>query len=319
MENDLIVKANDLIEARYSLSLNEQKIILYAISKLDRGNDQFNVLEIKMEEFIGLLGTSKLRYTEIREVVQGLMKKQVHIETNEFDLVVSWVSSIKYIKNIGIINIEFSENLVPYLLQLKSKFTRYQLKNILYLKNKYSIRMYELLKQYQPIKKRTFSIEKLKSILMIKDKYADFRNLDKRVLQVTQDEINEYTDLNISYIKNKEGRSISSITFTIESKEDCAYITYLNENYDIKEFKEKSGLSDENFDSKQIIELYTIACEKLEAEYDTADDMFEYIRLNYLHMIRNKTVKNKYAYLKKALAEDYAVARAQIKFDYKIV
>lgn len=318
MQGDLVVKANDLIEARYNLNLNEQKIILYAVGKLDRNKESFNVLELRTKEFIELLGTSEFRYTEVRTIVKGLMQKQLSIETDEIDLVVNWVSSIKYIKDTGIIELEFSDNLVPYLLQLKAKFTRYQLKNILYLKNKYSIRIYELLKQYETIGKRNFTLDQFKEHLMIVDKYKDFRNLEKRILEVSQREINEHTDIYISYTKNKKGRSIDSITFTIESKEDNLYINYLNKNYKIKEFKEKSGLTNEHFDSKQVIELYAIASEKLENEYETELDLFEYIRINYLHMLKNKTVKNKYAYLKKALDEDYAAARGQIKFDYRL-
>ena len=46
----------------------------------------------------------------------------------------NWVSSIDYIKDTGLIELEFSEKLIPYLLQLKEQFTRYELKNILHLK-----------------------------------------------------------------------------------------------------------------------------------------------------------------------------------------
>ena len=293
MTNNVVTNANDLIEARYTLNLNEQKIILYAVSNLERSKDKFNVLELKTKEFMELIGASKFRYTEIKKIVKGLMKKQLSIETKEFDLVVNWVTSVKYIKNTGIIELEFSENLVPYLLQLQKEFTRYQLKNILYLKNKYSIRMYELLKQYEKIGKRDFTINKLKDNLMIQGKYDDFRNLESRVIKKAIQEINEYTDLHVDYEKIKTGRSVTSILFKIASK---------------------SGLEKEIFNSEQIIELFTIATEKLsDAEQQ---DIFDYIRINYLHMLKNETVKNKYAYLKKALQEDYACARGQIKFDF---
>ena len=318
MTNSLVVKSNKLIEARYNSTLNEQKLVLYAVSRLDTSKDKFNILELETVDFMELLNTTVLRYTEIRELVAGLMSKQVRIETDEMDLVANWVSSIKYIKNSGIIELEFSENLIPYMLQLKERFTRYQLKNILYLRSKHSIRIYELLKQYQKIGHRSFTIEELKKLLMIEGRYKQFRDFNKSVLKLTQDEINELTDINIDIEHVKRGRKVVGVKYIIQSKDDNSYITYLNENYNIKEFREKSGLSGENFDSKQIIELYTIACEKLGDEFETADDLFEYIRLNYLHMLKNKTVKNKYAYLKKALDEDFAVARGQIKFDYKL-
>ena len=318
MKNDLIVKANDLIEARYNLNLNEQKIILYAVSKLDRTKDKFNILTLQIREFSELLGTTKERYSEIRDIVRELRRKEVIINTEEGELITGWLSSIRYVENSGLIELEFSERLVPYLLQLKDKFTRYQLKNILYLKNKYSIRMYELLKQYEVIGKRTFTIDQLKEILLIKDKYKDVRNLEKRVLEVSAKEINEYTDLNISYTKNKKGRSIESLTFTIESKENKQYIEYLEKTYNIKEFKQRAGLENENFNSNQVLELYEVAVDMLIDEYESETDLFEYIRLNYLFMRDKKSVKNPFSYLRKALKEDYAVARGQIKFDCNI-
>ena len=47
MEKNLVVKHNDLIEAKYDLNLNELKIILYAVSKLDREKEKFNLLTLK--------------------------------------------------------------------------------------------------------------------------------------------------------------------------------------------------------------------------------------------------------------------------------
>ena len=117
--NSLIVKSNKLIEARYSLTLNEQKVLLYAVSRLDTSKDNFNILKLKTGDFLNLLNTTEFRYTEIRDLVTGLISKQVRIETQERDLVANWVSSIDYIKNTGIIELEFSEKLIPYLLQLK--------------------------------------------------------------------------------------------------------------------------------------------------------------------------------------------------------
>ena len=318
MENNLIVKANTLVEARYNLTLNEQKIILYAVSKLNKDSEKFNKISLNVREFSRLLGTTEERYTEIREIARVLRKKEVIIDTDTDELITGWLSSIKYIKDTGEVELEFSENLIPYLLQLKAKFTRYQLKNILYLKNKYSIRIYELLKQYEKIKSRDIGLDELKEVLMISDMYKDFRNFERAVIKKATDEINTYTDLTITYEKLKRGRTIIGIKFYISSKEDDSYIEYLNKTYSIKDFKLKSGLKDERFNSKQIMELYEAAIEKLGDDFENENDIFEYIRLNYLFMINKKSINNKFTYLKKSLQEDYAVARGQIKFNIRV-
>lgn len=315
MGDKLVVKANKLIEARYSLNLNEQKVILYAVSKLDREKEKFNILELETREFVKLLGTTSFRYVEIKELVVGLMKKQVSIETVESDLVANWVSSIKYIKNTGRIELEFSENLMPYLLQLKESFTRYELKNILYLKNKYSIRIYELLKQYETIGKRKFDLEEFKKLLVLEDQYERFYDLNRFVLEKAKYEINDNTDLIIDYEKITKGRKIVGLLFKIESKDQDKeiYIDYLNEFYNIKEMKLKMGLQEENFSTDQIMSVYEKAVEKAGNE---DIDLFEYVRLNYNHIKPN--ARNKFAYLLKALENDYASAIGQISLNYYI-
>lgn len=317
MENNLVVKHNDLIGAKYDLTLNEQKIILYAVSKLDRDMKKFNILSFGIRDFFKLLGTTQERYTEIREIIRELRKKEIIINTDERELIVGWLSSIDYIKDDGIIELEFSEKLIPYLLQLQERFTRYELKNILYFKNKHSIRIYELLKQYENIRKRNISLVELRKYLSIeKDEYKRFDNFERRVLKTTTDEINMYTDIYVTYEKIKTGRRITSILFKIKSKDqdNKIYIDYLDKEYNIKDMKRKMGLGKENFNSDQIIEIYSEAVKRLENEEEK--DIFEYVRLNYLH-IKDKA-RNKYTYLLKALENDYAAAIGQIRLDYYI-
>lgn len=311
MGNKLVVKSNKLIEARYTLSLNEQKIVLYAVSKLDTTKDKFNILELETREFMQLLNTSQFRYTEIRELVSNLMSKQVRIETDKRDLVANWVSSIDYIKDTGLIELEFSEKLIPYLLQLKEQFTRYELKNILYLKNKHSIRVYELLKQYQTIGYRAFTIEELKKILMLEDKYEQFRDFNKSVLKPSMEEINEFTDLNIDIELIKQGRKVVSIKYIIQTKDQDqkVYIEYLNEFYNIQDMKIKMGLSDENFNSKQIMSIYELAITKTQDKFD----VFEYVRLNYIHVKAKGSARNIYSYLLSAIENDYGAAAGQLR------
>ena len=313
MENNLIVKSNDLVQARYELSLNEQKIILYAVSKLDEKQEDFNIIKLDIREFFKLLGTSKERYSEIREIVKELREKTLIINTDEGELITGWLASMFYKKNTGTIELEFSKNLVPYLLQLKEKFTRYQLKNILYLSNKHSIRIYELLKQYENIGNRTFTVDELKKILMLEGQYKAFTDFDKRVLKPTMEEINDYTDLKVSYEKVKKGRAIYSIRYKIELKEIDDYKAYLEENYNIKDIQLGAGLQDENFNSKQIMNLYEVACNKMGGDYESEIDILSYININYKAMLEKDNILNRYAYLKDMLEHDRAKAIVYIR------
>lgn len=313
----LVVKHNKLVEARYDLNLNEQKIILYAVSRLDKDREKFNILELDIRHFTKLIGTTCERYSEIKKIVTKLMTKQVQISTKNRDMVANWVSSIDYIKETGKIELEFSEKLVPYLLQLKEKFTAYELKNILHLKNKYSIRIYELLKQYEKIGTRSFELKDFKKIIGCQGKHTRFNNFRHRVLDPVKKELKEFTDINFKYKKITKGRKVIGIKFTVDSNIDKTreLIDAIYNPKQIEEIKNKSGLGYEKFSKKQIIELYEIAVKKTG---NIEIGPYEYIKLNYFNMCENEGVRNKFAWIKKALEEDYAKAAAQISLDYYV-
>jgi plasmid replication initiation protein len=90
------------------------------------------------------------------------------------DLQITWVSSVKYYDNEGVVHIAFDPALKPYLLQLKSRFKPYQLRNVISLNSFYSIRIYELLKQYENIGNRTFEINELREMLVLSRYYFDY-------------------------------------------------------------------------------------------------------------------------------------------------
>lgn len=307
----VIKKHNKLLEARYKLNLNEQKIILYAISKLTDEQTDFNILRIEMKEFINLLGTTKKRYTELSKIIQNLMSKQVRIETDEKDLIANWVSSIDYKKNTGLIELEFSKKLIPYLLRLETLYKGYQLENIIHFKNKYSIRIYELLKQWESVRKKVFDINKLKEMIGCEGKYNDFRNFKRYVLEPAKKELLKYSDIKFNYetiTGTGRGRKVIKISFDIIPKpklidEKSVLINALYSDEQINDIKSKCNLHNEKLTKTQVIELYEIACE-MTLKYEL--DPFKYMELNYKYSIGK--AKHIYSYLKKALKEDYANA-----------
>ncbi len=316
-ENNLIVKHNKLIEARYKLNLNEQKIILYAVSKLDREKKDFDVVSFDIKDFTEIIGSKGKRYDEFRETARELRKKEIIINTEDKEIITGWLSSVRFYKNTGKVTLKFDDELIPYLLHLKKHFTRYELKNIRNLKNKHSIRIYELMKQYESAGHRSFEIDKFKEILGCEDRYSEFKYFKRDVLDISIKEINKHTDLTADYEKIITGRKVVGLKFTINAKLDKQelLIKALYSNEEIENIRIKSGFDNNRFNNKQIMELYTIGVQQT----DNMDiDSFEYIRLNYQSMIQKGAVRSPFAYLKKALEQDFANAKHQLKFNFNI-
>lgn len=322
--NKLVVKHNKLIEFKGKMTTNELKLFSLIISDVrEQQQKQFEEYEIDIS-VIKEITKDKNFYDYISEVAFKLESKRIILESldeegEKYRTSIRLVNKPKITKKSKTLKLYIDKDLIPYIINLKKEFTRYEIENILKLNSNYSIRLYELLKQYENIRTRKFKLNELKELLGLENQeYSRIYDFEKWVLKVAKKEINNNTDIAIDYEKVKTGRIVTNILFKIEPKdqEKEIYIEYLNQNYNIKEFKLKAGLEKENFNSEQIIELFTIATEKLSnAEQQ---DIFDYIKINYLHMLKNEAVKNKYAYLKKALQQDYAVARGQIKLNFKI-
>lgn len=115
------------------------------------------------------------------------------------------------------IEIEIPKKIVPYLIGLNEKYTEFELGQILILKRTHSIALYEFLKSYAFTKKAEISVEDFKLYLGI-NKDTDYRNLRRQIIEPAVSEINEKTDLNVSWESIKRGRRVVSIKFHINRK-----------------------------------------------------------------------------------------------------
>jgi len=232
-EKSLVVKDNRLIEASYRLELSEQRLILMAIVKA-RATDPITadtVLQVTAKDFAEICHLEiKNAYRRLKESAETLFERRVtvrsvHIDTgNDAITTTRWVSSCTYVEQSALVELQLAPKIIPYITDLESKFTSYQLKNVAQMTSTYAIRLYELLAQYKTIGSRYFSIQQLKDFLGADEKsYARMDNFKRNVLKVATHQINLLTDLNISYVDRKVGRSVVGFEFLIETKQiDCA-------------------------------------------------------------------------------------------------
>lgn len=219
-----IVKRNDLIQhSRYHLSAQEQKIVLYLISKIQPNDDDFKLYKFEIQDFCKVCGidsTSGGNYILLKDSIKKLSDKSIWVKLdNGKETLLRWIEKPYIDENNGIIEIRLDKDMKPYLLQLKEKFTTYSLYFTLAMKSKYSIRLYELLKSYQNLNQCEFELEHLKSLLAAEN-YDIFANFKIKVLDIALREINAYGDISASYELGKQGRKFHKIKFFIKPKYD---------------------------------------------------------------------------------------------------
>ena len=217
----LVTKSNYFImNCNYDLSLEEQKLILTLSSMVQPTDEEFKPYTFKIAEFIELLGVeNQAKYTEIPKITKELMKKVFEIQEGNTLLQVAWLSSARYEKGSGMVTLKFSPDLKPYMLQLKEKFTQYQLGNILSMKSKYSPRIYEILKCNEFKKQGYIEIEivDLRNLLKAEDIYPRYNDFKRKVIEQSQKELKKNSDIDFDFEEIKTGRRVTSLKFYIHA------------------------------------------------------------------------------------------------------
>lgn len=220
MKEVVAYKSNSLIEASYRLSLQEQRLLLVCIGKLNPLDINPNkIFQITSQEFFNAFPDMGKENAErrLQEACDKLAERWIYIHWQNKEEKIRWVQGqVKYFTGEAKIELIFSDLIMPYLTQLKNKFTGISIKNVSSLKRTYSIRLYELLIQYKEIGHRTITIENFRIMLNIEDKYDLFKDLDKYVLKPAIKELNEKSNLTVQLKKIKNGRNISALSFSFK-------------------------------------------------------------------------------------------------------
>ena len=224
-----VVKANDLIrKARYDLTTQQQKIVLFAISKIKPTDIPNTWYEINIEELCeacGLEIDGGYYYKAIKDDLQKLTTRLWVKMPDNREATVAWISDAEIIPLSGKVYIKFHEKMAPYLFELKERYTMYHLEDVLVFKSRYSIRLYEFLRSFITNKELEkgiennymTTVEELHELLAV-EKYPRWADFDRYVIKKAIEEINECNEyIHIDYETYREGRNITKVNFIISS------------------------------------------------------------------------------------------------------
>jgi len=217
----LIVKDNRIIRnVRYSLSAQEQKLIIYAISKVVAEDKELKQISFKISDYLNIVGStnSGKDYQRIKATIRDLRNKSWWVKDGNKQVLLAFLDTATVNEETREIELTLSKSLKPYLIDLKQNFTKYELINVLCLRSKYSIRLYEIFKSYLWLNRWEVYLDEFREIIDIGDKYEDFTEFKRNVINPSIKEINRFTDLTITMQTLKKGRSIDKLIFNIVEK-----------------------------------------------------------------------------------------------------
>lgn len=244
-----IVKSNQINEAIFKLNAVEYRLILLLISQVQEKDNSSLKYRFHTKTICSLLGMDKNKaaYTRIKDSVDGLHTKPVYIECDGVEIKHNWLISSYYSSESGYFVLELNPNLKPYFLNLKGHFTKYKISFILPLTTTPSIRLYELLKQYEALHERKIDAQKLRLLLGLEDTdYPSAYDFKRRVLLPALKEINDKTDISTEYTEIKEGRKTWGYQFMVAQNESHTPTPIIDQrllSFELLQTLEMMGLS----------------------------------------------------------------------------
>ena len=224
-----MVKDNALMNASYNLDLVEQRLILLAIIEARESGKGINAndpLTVHAETYINQFGVHRnTAYQALKDACNNLFSRQfsyqeVNKRGNTEHVRSRWVSEVRYTDAEATVKLVFAPIVIPLITRLEEQFTKYDIEQISGLSSAYAVRLYELLICWRSTGKTPIiELAEFKKRMGVLDgDYTRSDNFKKWVLDNPLEQINQHTDITVSYEQHKTGRNITGFSFKFKQK-----------------------------------------------------------------------------------------------------
>lgn len=233
----ILMKNNVLIQSRYSLSLNENRLFLLILYKLQKDYNGSMSCYIHYDEFKEVIKrTNDRTIKKISENLLGLMKKSIFfIEKKKNDKLVwgeyNFISGYQFDEETQTFRVDSPKKIYDLLDKyLKTGYTPANLALLFSLKNYNAQRLYDLIRIWSGSKQIiNYTLDDIKMYLMLEDNYPQYANFKRRVIIPAIKELNNTGYFEIDFKENKIGRKVNSIDFIVKDLDKRIYFDKNND------------------------------------------------------------------------------------------
>lgn len=206
-------------------NLNDYQVFLQLISKIGGVAESGNYLQPERLQREHTLTAKEFAaqfqleldgvYTTLKKVAKKLTETSIILEKPE--LFETWhialCSQSKYNHKEGSLTVKFTEEIMPYLAQVKKKFVLYNLKEVANFGSLYSTRLYELIQEFKDTGLLIKSVEQLREVFAVGKKFKMYNDFKRFTFAHAVNEINSQYQIDLRYEEIKEGRKVVAIRF----------------------------------------------------------------------------------------------------------
>ena len=300
-KKELVHKPNQTIMiTNGEISVVQRKaynVILHQAQKQVKANPNqilFNFVIADLKEKAGIKATDNWHLKKDIEKLREISVETIH--NNGDWTIFSLIAQAK--KKKDFLEIQLPEEIRQALI-LNDYYTTLDLMIIKNLEGKYAVILYELAMRYHKKQIPELAVKEFKELTGTTNtsSYVDFNNIRKKIIEPAINEINEKTDIKMSYEAIKTGRKVTAVKFLISTKEKQNNIENEKE-IEIIEEKEYSGAVRELF--KLLPEKEQIENRKNELEKLLKEHSVDYLKAD-IEYTKNKAKTDFWAYFLKSI------------------
>ena len=219
----MAIQDNQLVESCYTMTLNEKRLLMLALSQLESktfySKDEIPKLTVSSELWSQYFPDEHTPYRAMRRASDRMLGRHVtlHPKTGITEKL-NWFDSVKYDEHEGSVSIKLGWSIQVRVSGLLAQFTKIDLLSINKLTSLYSIRLYELLSQYLTVGKRTIKVCDYRIAMDCIERYKATKELKRWTLNPAVKELNEKSDISVKFKDVKKGRSIVAFEFSFAKK-----------------------------------------------------------------------------------------------------
>ncbi|MFD1143683.1 RepB family plasmid replication initiator protein [Larkinella insperata] len=223
---------NGIVEATYRMDVTEFRVFFTMLTMISPDDVTFCEYEIRVADIMRLFDLSRdgRSYEIIKEAAERLVNKTLVLYHTREDgrryrtvipFLTSTTTQIDDVRGESI-RVTFHPELKPFLLQLRSEYLEFDVKNLARVQSQYSIRLYMMLRHMMNLKRFTvrYTLERLREIFEIGEKeYPLYGNFKQKVLLRACNDLNETTNIHIDQVEEeRSNRKVVAIVFHVSEQ-----------------------------------------------------------------------------------------------------